>query len=555
MTIIFQSSKGKSKIVYKVESYRNLNNKPRYRIIEKLGLLDDYRVKYEGKTDKEILKILKDIHLSEDKVYLDVNLSNLNSNIISKINYGNLLINTHFDSFNLNTILKQEYYDTLRNHVTLRIISPGSKLKTFKDIEDDNYLGYKNSQSLSNIYYLLEVLSKHKNDIIKMVNSHIKNRDLSYSYYDTTNFYFEVPFTSGYDIRQNGFSKENRPNPIIQMGLLTDANHIPLTYKLFKGNTKDSKTLKPILDEYSKLYSLNKVIIVADAGINENYNLDYLKINNGYIVRQHISSKTPKLFKDLLKDDDFIIDSNGNKIKEHILTREVEYYDESGSKIKTKLTEKIVITFTMKYYLRDMYEKAIKKERILNSLQSYESLAKSKYARYFKVKKIDKSTNKETSNIIDTYIFDESLLDLEYKYSGYCSIITSETNMTKEEILSKYKGLVKIEDLFKIDKHILETRPVHVRVQDRIEGHFLICYIALVILTLMVKKLSIIKPNITAYNIQEELKSAELVTEGSGILGIIKQSDLFKQILKVYNLDTILNKERIKEEILRKLLK
>ena len=64
-------------------------------------------------------------------------------------------------------------------------------------------------------------------------------------------------------------------------------------------------------------------------------------------------------------------------------------------------------------------------------------------------------------------------------------IETSETEMTDNEIIEQYHGLSRIEDSFRVIKSDLEGRPVYVRTKEHINAHFLICYIALVIIRLM----------------------------------------------------------------------
>lgn len=532
MFIRFQSQNNKPSTVVIIEGYRDVNKVSRQRIVKTIGKVVDFRLMYPNKTDKEIIEILTNQYGLKRKVetiFYDLKEENSKDNII--YNYGYIVINKILNSLKLS--LDNKVSSIIYNLISLRIIEPSSKLHSFTI--SNTLLGENVEYSIKDVYKVLDYLKDEKTNIIKSINSSILNRDLTYTFYDTTNFYFETDYTNKDDIRQKGVSKENRPLPIVQMGLLMDNNSIPIHYKLFKGNTNDHNTLTPIFNEYKEMFNLGKVILVADAGINSGSNLHYLKENNGYIVRCCINNNTPKEIKTLCLDEDGYIYNNDNtyKSKTSIIKRVIQYKENEIIKTET-ITEKVVCTWKKEYYDRDLEEHNIKKERILKLLNGKDkvtNIKQSNLSHYFVL------DNKETR-----YEVDWSKFNNELKYSGYYSIITSELDLSEEEIINKYSGLLDIEECFKIKKHELKGRPVFVRTKEHIEGHFMVCFLSLVILRLLENKLNEKYP---ISKIREAIKSMIATKLDGQIYKLNGQTDLVQELLKCIGYYDELNKNYI----------
>jgi transposase len=65
--------------------------------------------------------------------------------------------------------------------------------------------------------------------------------------------------------------------------------------------------------------------------------------------------------------------------------------------------------------------------------------------------------------------------------AGYNLIVTSETRMTDEDIYATYHNLWRIEESFRIMKSDLDARPAFVQKESTIKGHFLICYLSVLL--------------------------------------------------------------------------
>ena len=549
MYIFFQPTKGKSKLVYLQEGYRDIHKKPRIRILQKLGRLSDFQEMYPHLNEEEIKQLLSEKYVAKAKIPIVIDLDEETNTITNdKFNYGHLFLDQSFNKLMNGLAISNDDLRKLNHLVSLRIIEPCSKRKSFKLLE--NFIGYSNDNYKVNRYYdLLTVIAKEKDNILQIVNKNIGERDFSLTFYDTTNYYFETPYVEEHDIRQKGFSKENRPNPIVQMGLLMDKNNIPIHYKLFKGNTNDSQTFIPIFKEYRELYNIPKIILVADAGVNSAINLDFTNdTNNGYVMRLAINKKSPKSIKDIVLDTkDYTWNHDKTtKSKTTIIERKIEI-KENDKYIKTiTLKEKLVITFNQKYYERDKKEH----EKLRGKLTPYiegrnpENTIKKGYTKYFDSDKEDKAQ----------YIFNEKKFDDELKYAGYYALVTSELDFTTEEIIEKYKGLLKIEESFKVIKSDLEGRPVYVWKNDHIEAHFLICFISLVMIKLLQRNLNKAGHNYTTTNIKDALKQASAINTGKGIYLITRQTPLIRELIDIFGLNNILTKKWITEETIKKII-
>ncbi len=378
-----------------------------------------------------------------------------------------------------------------------RVLCPESKSETFK--ERARYVfDVVSSDSMVEVYRALDCLNEKSEALQKRMNHKIANsigRNTEVCFYDVTNYYFEIeqndPDILDKDgnvvqkgLRKKGVSKEKRSEPIVQMGLFIDDNGVPIAYHLFPGNNTDQTTLRPALKKSIDTMQFGKVIIVADGGLNNGKNIAHiLKEGNGYIL----SKSTKKSTKAVRK---WILDESGHewnekktfKVKSMLRERTVE--DEDGNKIKFK--EKLVCYWSKKHYDREVKENE-KFIEYLNSVIANPDKLKDK------PRKVEKFLNKievdrETGEVLDTATHLSLNIDKIREYidlMGYYTIMTSETEKTDREIINKYHGLSRIEDSFRITKSDLEGRPVYVHTPEHINAHFLICFIALMMIRLI----------------------------------------------------------------------
>ena len=321
-------------------------------------------------------------------------------------------------------------------------------------------------------------------------NTNLKYKfDTSHTYFDCTNFYFEIDRED--DFRRKGPSKENRHEPIVGLGLLLDANQIPIGMKLYPGNESEKPIMRDVIDGLKVRNNITgRTIQVADKGLNCGNNIMHaLKNGDGYIFSKSVKmlSEVEKVWVLLPNDYRTVKNSNGDvlyKIKECIDDFEYEIESGNGRKKKVKLTEKRVVTYNPTLAKKQLYEinKLVDKAHSLKASQA----KKSEYgecAKFVNFVPADKK-GKETDGKVKVTMNDEAIENAR-KLAGYNMLVTSELKMSDQEIYKAYHNLWRIEESFRIMKSELDARPVYLQKEETITGHFLICYLAVLLTRLL----------------------------------------------------------------------
>jgi transposase len=312
-------------------------------------------------------------------------------------------------------------------------------------------------------------------------------RDSSYAYYDVTNYYTEIDFpNSEEDLRQRGVSKEHRLDPIIQLGLFMDQNGLPISMSLFKGNTADTKTLQPVMQEIKQHYQLNRLIVVADKGLNSTSNINYIVNNNdGYVVSQIIKGKKGQRYRNQLFDESSYIYNQDRSFKYKLFQEEYEGIDAQGKIVLRK--RNVLIYWKLEDALMSIRKRDDKVNRALKSIGNNAYAIKHTYEEYIKETHLIEDTGEIADKLSKT--LNQEKIENDAMYDGYFCIITSELDYDYKKIMEVYGGLWRIEESFRITKSNLEVRPIYVSKESRINGHFLICYAALIIIRMMQYKM------------------------------------------------------------------
>jgi hypothetical protein len=477
-----------------VQGYWDSNNKQsRTRTIKTLGYLDELIKEFDdpiahfenvvtqmNKEQKDNSSGTIDINMDEQLDYAGNPRKNLGYAAASKI-YHELEINSFLNNRQRHIDIDYSLNNIMKLMVFSRLFDPGSKKKAF----DNKEYFFENSDfSLIDVYRALTHINKHRNALQLFVYEHIKGqygKNTDVVYYDVTNYYFEIDEPD--ELRKKGVSKEHRPDPIVQMGLLIDKLGIPITYKLFKGNDNDCTTLVPVLKEIRRAYDLGRIIVVADKGVNTAENIYYnLKRNNGYVFSQSVRRANKELKAYVLKEDGYTWNGDEFKIKSRLHPRKIEVM-ENGKKTKVEIHEKQVVFYSKDYDRRAKAERepAIQKAKeLIKDPSKFNQATSYGAAKYVKNIHFDKDTG-EILTIKEILSFNEKKSREEEALDGYYTIVTSESNKEDAEIIDIYRGLWKIEESFKITKSDFEARPVYLSREDRIQAHFLICFISLTI--------------------------------------------------------------------------
>ena len=390
-----------------------------------------------------------------------------------------LKIKKFVDYFKLTNNFEYDLYDLLSSLVYARSVNPCSKNRTFHEVLP--YLYHSYNYSYDQLLDGLCFLGTNYTKFVELFTVQVKNVygvDTSKTYFDCTNFYFEIDRED--DFRKKGPSKENKKEPIVGLGLLLDSHQIPIGMKMYPGNESEKPVLRDVVNHLKKQNNITgRTIHVADKGLNCAENIAFSKANgDGYLFSKSVKGLSEKEKEWVLLDQDF------KEMKDK--TDKVLYYYKScidefpytvehdGKKVTVSLTEKRLLTYNptlaakKRYEINRMVEKA--KSLTLSQAKKKDYGESGKYVNFTdgKGKKANVSINQKA-------------IDKDLRFAGYNLIVTSEIKMTDQDIYSTYHNLWRIEESFRIMKSDLDARPAFVQKENSIKGHFLICYLAVLL--------------------------------------------------------------------------
>ena len=410
-----------------------------------------------------------------------------------------LSVKKYIDLMQTATDFRFSVFDLISALVYARLVHPCSKSKTYDEVIPKLFDSY--DFSLNQLYDGLEYIGCEYEKIIEIYNHQIKQMyrfDTSHTYFDCTNFYFEIDKEDHF--RKKGPSKENRKEPIVGLGLLLDANQIPVGMKLFPGNQSEKPVIRNIIDDLKKRNALSgRTIQIADKGLNCAENIFHaLKNGDGYIFSKSVKQlpETEKTWVLLPNDYRDVKNVGGEvmyRIKECVDEFQYKFKDsDTGLEKKFRITEKRIVTYNPKLAKKQIYEinKEVEKARLLKASQA----KKSEYgdcAKYVIFTAADKKGN-ETDGKIKVSM-NEELIKKSLELAGYNLLVTSEISMSDKDVYDAYHNLWRIEESFRIMKSQLDARPVYLQKKDTIIGHFLICYLAVLLTRLL--QFKILKSN------------------------------------------------------------
>ena len=449
---------------------------------------------------------------------------------ILKLLYKELEIDKFWNWKTRNRKMKFSTDQIFRLLTISRALYPGSKRDTF--IKKEHYFEPFDGFNLDDIYHALDVIAENQQALQEWIYEHSKKlcaRDTSVSYFDCTNYYFDIgrPDVDLLDekgnpvdqegnrvpakYRKRGPEKNHRPDPIVQMGLLMDRNGIPVAYDLFPGNESEKVHMRPIINRVKERFENCRIIYVADRGLNTSDNIYWLNGDNkrdsnprdGYVYGQSVRGADAEFKAWVLSDgyqEDKVPSDDSSMItfrhKSRIHPKELQVnVTKPGQKkpVKRKVVvdQKQMVYYSEKYAKKQRADRAAMIERAKNLIKypkKYDRITAKGSAAYI----LNIAFDKTTGEIVEgqTLELDTDKIKEEEKYDGYYSIVTSELSMSDQQMHKVYRGLAKIEDSFKVTKTYFETRPIYVWLNEHIDAHFATCFLALVLIRLLENKLN-----------------------------------------------------------------
>lgn len=587
--------------LYFYESYYE-NGRTKQKCIENLGRLDELQKRFDDPVShfKKVAeeknaeqntsrKTSVPIDLSSTMSTSEDNLRNVGYAVLKDL-YKQLELDKFWKLVLRKTSIQYDLEAVFRLLVFSRILYPGSKRDTF--LNKSAYFEDMGGFSLKDTYKALDVFDQYDEQLQKWIYSHsskICERDMSVSYFDCTNYYFDIgrsdmdtfdddgrpvdgkgnPAEIKY--RKRGPEKNHRPDPIVEMGLLMDKDGIPLAFDLFPGNESEKVHMRPIINRVKSQFGSGRVIFVADRGLNTSDNIYFLNGDNkadhnprdGYVYGQSVRGADAEFKAWVLKGDyktEKLTDDDGREVtfthKSRIHPKTIQVNTTvPGQKKKRKkpvsIDQKQMAYYSEKYAKKQKHDRDIMVARakdLIKHPKKYDKITAAGSGAYVQNIAFDKSTGE----IIEgrELVLDEAKIAEEEKYDGYYSIVTSELKMSDHEMRETYRGLARIEETFKISKTEFESRPVFVWTNEHIEGHFATCFTALVLIRLLQSKLG------SRYPIGktiESLRKYNCTQIGTTLYQFVYYDEILEECGKIFHLE-LNNRYRTREQI-RRLLK
>lgn len=438
-----------------------------------------------------------------------------------------LNIRKYINFFKLSTHFSFDLYDVLASLIFARAVKPCSKFKTYYEVLP--YLFEKLDFSYDQ---LLDALGFYGNDyekIVELFTAQTKKRygiDTSSSYFDCTNFYFEIDRETF--LQRKGPSKEKRTDPIVGLGLLLDANQIPIGMKIYPGNESEKPVIRTLIKEMKEQNNINgKTVQVADKGLNCARNIYEARLNkDGYLFSKSVKMLPEVEKKWILLEHDYRdkVDEEGNvlyRYKECVDTFPYEFINDEGKKVKFRVKEKRVVTYNPSLAKKKLYEidRLVEKAKCL-------CLSKATKDEYGEASKYVDFTGKDGKKAVVK--INEEKIEKDKKLAGYNLLITSEIQMEGFAIYETYHNLWRIEESFKIMKSDLDARPTFMKTENTIKGHFLVCY--LTVLLERILQFKILDNKYSSESIFKFFKEYEVVKTEGRYINITTKTDFIEHL-------------------------
>jgi transposase len=416
------------------------------------------------------------------------------------------------------------------------------------------FLFQKYDYSYNQMLKGIEFLGSDYEKIVELFTAQVSEKyglSTSTTYFDCTNFYFEIDRED--DFRRKGPSKENRKDPIIGLGLLLDANQIPIGMRMYPGNESEKPVLRDIIASMKNRQGIKgKTIQVADKGLNCSENIiNAVSNGDGYLFSKSVKTLPEKEKVWVLLENGYqnVANPEGSlkyKWKACVDKFPYTYTDKDGKKHTVNLKEKRVVTYNpqlakkKKFEIMKMVDKATRLSQSMAKKNEYGE--SSKYVTFKSTSKGEKTDDKVVTEI------NEAQIEKDLKLAGYNLLVTSEVNMAPKDIYSTYHNLWRIEESFRIMKSDLDARPVFLQKEDTIKGHFLICY--LTVLLGRILQFKILKNKYSSSEIFNFMKEFNVVEADGKYINLATNSPFIKEFAEMTKLPLdhyILNSRKIEK--------
>jgi len=540
-----QVSKSQNSTTYYVaKSFRNEKGNISSKIVERLGSLEELKAK-AGNEDPVLWakRYVKELSILEKEGNRKINVEYSTTQLLDPnqqrcFNGGYLFLEKIYHDLKLDKIcedISQKYkveYDLneiLSKLLYTRIMYPGSKLSSLKDAK--RFIEQPKCE-LHQVYRALSLLAKESDEIQSAVYKNSLNlgeRKSTIVYYDCTNYFFEIEEEKG--LRRYGHSKENRPNPIVQMGMFMDMEGMPLAFCINPGNTNEQITLKPMEDKLKSKFDISKVVVCTDGGLSSTEN----RKNDSIGERAFITVQSLKKLKRHLQE--WSLQPTGWHLKDSDKTFDLstlnpeDYGDALFYKDRwmneNDFEQRIIVTFSFKYkhYLQRTREMQIKRAaELVKSGVGKVNTKRSNDCKRFIVQ-THCTTDGEIAQVASLSL-NQEMIEQEARFDGFYAICTDLEDHCID-IIKINSGRWIIENAFRIMKTEFEARPVFLQRDDRIVAHFLTCFLSLLLFKYLEKKINRGRNHFSPEDIITALTDMNFISvQGEGYIPVYTRTNL-----------------------------
>ena len=443
-----------------------------------------------------------------------------------------LKIKKYVDFFKLTNDFEYDLFELLSSLVYARSVLPCSKNRTFHEVLPNLYDSY--DYSYDQLLDGLAFLGNNYEKFIELFTAQVGNTygiDTTKTYFDCANFYFEIDRED--DFRKKGPSKENKKDPIVGLGLLLDSHQIPIGMKMYPGNESEKPILRDVIDHLKRQNNITgKTIHVADKGLNCAQNIAFSKKNgDGYLFSKTVKGLSEKEKVWVLLDQGFdeVKDKSGKILYRYksCIDKFPYVVEHEGKKVKVNITEKRLLTYNPTLATKKRYEinRMVEKAKLL-------TLSQAKKSDYGETGKYVKFTDGKGKKAIVG--INQDAIDKDLKFAGYNLLVTSEIEMADRDIYNTYHNLWRIEESFKVMKSDLDAQPVFLQKEDTIKGHFLICY--LTVLLERILQFKVLGDKYSTSEIFSFIKNFKATKAESKYINTTTYSDFINDLSKMFGL-------------------
>ena len=370
--------------------------------------------------------------------------------------------------------------------------------------------------------------------------------------YDLTSTYFEG---LGPSIAKHGHSRDGKPRKVqVIVGVVMVAGW-PIAHHVWAGNTRDSTTVKEVIEDLTKRFDFRRVVFVGDRGMVTESNLETVQDADGdwgfLLGMNRRRNPEAETLIDRVSEDAWIDCPVG------INAREKKPDNQPRTRVQeVKCDREGVRAFVVDSDERRAHEERMRKkamQRVHTGLEKVQTrVAKGQLKKPEKIgAAVERVLQRHHGYRYYAWALKDGELQImehpvnlrrEKKYEGKYLIQTDQTNLTAEEAVTHYKELNEVERGFRSLKDPIGMRPIWHRAERRVRAHIFVAALAFLLdrmLERALKAANVSLSSTSAWSALETIRYVQFVVNGESRSGVTPGSVRARQVLKAVKLNDL----------------